>query len=42
MKPTVTIMTSEESFLNNYGAVLQGYALYSVLQDNNFDPQIVR
>ncbi|QOS68991.1 polysaccharide pyruvyl transferase family protein [Eggerthella guodeyinii] len=42
MKNRIGIMTSEESFLNNYGAVLQGFALFTVLRDMGFDPQIIR
>ena len=42
MRLTATIITSEESFSNNYGAVLQGYSLYSVLQELGVEPQIIR
>ena len=35
-------MTSEESFHNNYGAALQGYALYTTLQKLGYAPKIVR
>ena len=39
---TVTLVTSEESFMNNYGAALQGYALYQTLEELGGDVQIVR
>lgn len=39
---TIGIMTSEESFLNNYGAALQGYALFSMLKEWGYDPSIIR
>lgn len=39
---TATLLTSEESFHNNYGAILQGYALYNTLIDLNISPIIVR
>lgn len=42
MDKSITILTSEESFHNNYGAALQGYALYSTLREMNLDSQIVR
>lgn len=42
MKKSITILTSEESFHNNYGAALQGYALFSTLQEMDLAPQIVR
>lgn len=42
MNKSITILTSEESFHNNYGAALQGYALYCTLQEMGLDPQIVR
>lgn len=42
MRITATIMTSEESFHNNYGAALQGYAIYSVIHDLGIYPTIVR
>lgn len=35
-------MTSEESFHNNYGALLQGYALFSVLSSLDYDTKIIR
>jgi len=38
----VTIMTSEESFSNNYGAALQGYALFSKIVDLGYDAKTVR
>lgn len=41
-KKTVAILTSEESFLNNYGAALQGYALYATLEELGLSPSIVR
>ena len=39
---TVGLLTSEESFINNYGAVLQGYALYTTLKELELSPSIVR
>jgi hypothetical protein len=42
MGKTVCIMTSEESFHNNYGAVLQGYALFHEIQKKGYNPKIVR
>ena len=39
---SVALLTSEESFLNNYGAALQGYALYSSIVEQGFQCQIVR
>lgn len=38
----VCILTSEESFLNNYGAALQGYALYTYIKSKQYAPNIVR
>lgn len=35
-------MTSEESFHNNYGALLQGYALFSTVSSFGFDTKIIR
>lgn len=42
MGKTVTILSSEESFHNNYGAALQGQALYATLQELGYTPQFVR
>lgn len=42
MKKRVGLMTSEESFMNNYGAALQGYALYSTIRDFGYDCDIIR
>lgn len=42
MGKTITILSSEESFENNYGAALQGQALYATLQDMGYAPQFVR
>ncbi len=42
MKKTVGMMTSEESFLNNYGAALQGYALQRVIRELGYEPKIIR
>lgn len=39
---TVTLLTSEESFINNYGAALQGYALYTILKEMGLSPKVVR
>lgn len=36
------MLTSEESFQNNYGAVLQGYALNKTLSDLGLKPIVVR
>ena len=41
-RKTVAVLTSEESFINNYGAALQGYALYTTLKEMGLDPRIVR
>lgn len=35
-------MTSEESFMNNYGAVLQGFALFEVIKGMGYNPVVVR
>jgi len=42
VKKTVCLMTSEESFLNNYGAALQGFALFETLRSMGLDVSIVR
>ena len=42
MDKTVTILSSEESFGNNYGAALQGYSLFSTLQEWGYNPSFVR
>ena len=42
MMSKTAILTSEESFHNNYGAVLQGYALYTTVQEMGCEPIIVR
>lgn len=42
MDKSVTILSSEESFENNYGAALQGQALYATLQELGCRPQFVR
>lgn len=42
MDKAVTILSSEESFGNNYGAALQGYALYTAVREMGFAPQFVR
>lgn len=42
MKKTVGMMTSEESFLNNYGAALQGYALQRTIRGLGYEPKIIR
>lgn len=39
---SVCMLTSEESFLNNYGAALQGYALYTYIKELGYIPKIVR
>lgn len=39
---TVGLVTSEESFLNNYGAALQGYALCQTLKSLGTDPYVIR
>lgn len=36
------MMTSEESFLTNYGAALQGYALYKIVKEAGYDINIQR
>ncbi len=38
----ICLVTSEESFLNNYGAALQGYALYITLVNFGYDVRILR
>lgn len=38
----VCLITSEESFLTNFGAALQGYALYSVVKNKGYDINIQR
>lgn len=42
MNRRITLMTSEESFHNNYGAALQGYALYRTLEECGYAPTIIR
>lgn len=42
MKRKVILMSSEESFHNNYGAALQGHALYHYIANLGFDVDIVR
>lgn len=39
---SICIITSEESFLTNFGAALQGVALYKVLEKNGYDATIQR
>lgn len=38
----VCMMTSEESFLTNFGAALQGFALYKTVKDAGYDVDIQR
>lgn len=38
----ICLLTSEESFLTNFGAVLQGYALYTILTKKNYKVNIQR
>lgn len=38
----VCLMTSEESFLTNYGAALQGFALYNIVKNAGYDVNIQR
>lgn len=38
----VCMMTSQESFDNNYGAALQGYALFTTVKKLGYEPEIVR
>ncbi len=42
MGKSICLMTSEESFINNYGAALQGYALSSTLSNMGYEVRIVR
>ena len=42
MEKRVCLMTSEESFINNYGAALQGYALCDILKKLGYTVSIVR
>lgn len=42
MKKSVCMLTSEESFCSNYGAPLQGYALYRTISSLDYDVNIVR
>lgn len=42
MNKSVCMMTSEESFCTNYGAPLQGYALYRTISSLGYDVNIVR
>ena len=39
---TVCLVTSEESFLSNYGASLQGYALYKFIKGLGYNVKILR
>ena len=38
----VGILTSAQSFGDNYGAVLQAYALSTVLKSMGYEPNIIR
>ena len=38
----ISLITSEESFINNYGAVLQGYALTRVVSRLGNSVEIIR
>lgn len=38
----VCILTSEESFINNYGAALQGYALTKTVEKLGYEPAVVK
>lgn len=42
MNRIVAMLTSEESFHNNYGAALQGYALYNAIAELGHKPVVVR
>lgn len=42
MNKKVYLITSEESFYNNYGALLQGYALNQILNDLGYDTYVIR
>lgn len=42
MNKTIYLITSEESFCNNYGALLQGFALNQILNDMGYDSSIIR
>jgi len=42
MEKSVCIVTSEESFHNNYGAALQGYALFTTISGMGYKPKIIR
>ena len=42
MEQNVAIISSEESFLNNYGAALQGVALYSTITELGYRTAIIK
>ncbi len=42
MKKKVFLISSDESFANNYGAALQGYALYTTIQELGYDVSFIR
>lgn len=42
MRQSVTLLTSEESFINNYGAALQGKALCDTIAELGYDVIVVR
>ncbi|MGI6492840.1 MAG: polysaccharide pyruvyl transferase family protein [Pelotomaculum sp.] len=42
MRKTIAMITSEESFDNNYGAVLQGFALFHKIEEFGYNPVIIR
>ena len=42
MGKSVCLVTSEESFCTNYGAPLQGYALYRTLSSLGYETNILR
>lgn len=42
MKNKICLVTSEESFLNNYGAALQGFALNHILTEYGFNVSVLK
>lgn len=42
MKKIIGILTSTPSFINNYGAILQAYALQTQLKKLSYDPYIIK
>lgn len=42
MNRDIGIITSTQSFGNNYGAILQAYALSTILKESGYHPYIIK